>query len=204
MLVSEIRDEVALHLHDVDKAEISDANLLVMLNTAVRDARNSGWLIRLEDNESLEVAASTWEYSVPASFAYVEKLLLEEDISGTSVYIKQIPSAHWEVRLNGSVPVFTFKSDEFLVTGQNLKVVGQQRPTLYTVASETIDPGMESFLRERMLFYAFRYTGAGLSELARWRQSMATMAYQTSEGFLRRHPQEFRMLPSAVEVPGRG
>ena len=204
MLVSDLQDEVALHTHDIGKAEISAANLLVFINSAARDARNSGWLERLEDDESLEAAASTWEYDVPADFAYVEKLYIEETEENTDVYTNRIPEAHWEIRLNGSDPVFVFSSLQYLPAGKNIKVVGQKRPTIYTTAGQTIDLGMESFLRERVLFFAFRYLGAGLSELARWRQSMATTSWQLSEAFLRRHPQEFRALPSSQEVPGRG
>ena len=205
MLVSELVTEVALHCHDEGNAELSAANLFIMVNSAARDARHTaGWLIRLEDDETLEAAENDWEYDVPASFAYIEKLLIEETVNSSSVYTTEIPRHTYEVRLNGGVPVFAFSSLQFLQPGKNIKVIGQKRATIYTATSNTIDPGMESFLRERTLYFAFRYMAAGLSELAAWRRQMSIQCWQTSEAFLRRHPQEFRMMPSAIEVPGRG
>ena len=179
--------------------------MLTFIASAARDARHAaGWLIRLEDDESLTVVSNTYEYTIPASFAYISHLEMEEIISGTSVYVQEIPRSHWDITINAGVPAFKFNTITQLTVGRRLKVHGQQRPTIYTVGTQTLDAGMESFLRERALYFVFRYLGAGLSELARWRQQMAIQSWQTSEMFLRRHPQEFRALPNAIEVPGRG
>ena len=205
MLVSDLRDELALHAHDPSYGEISQAQMLTFIASAARDARHAGgWLVRLEDDESLTAASTTYEYAVPTGFAYISHLEIEETINGTAVYVNELPRSHWDVTLNGGVPVFKFNTITQLTPGKRIKVHGQQRPTIYTVATQTIDAGMESFIRERALYFVFRYLGAGLSELARWRQQMAIQSWQTSEMFLRRHPQEFRMLPNAIEVPGRG
>ena len=203
--MSELQTEVALHAHDPSNGELSAAQLLTFIASAARDARHAaGWLIRLEDDESLTVVSNTYEYTIPASFAYISHLEMEEIISGTSVYVQEIPRSHWDITINAGVPAFKFNTITQLTVGRRLKVHGQQRPTIYTVGTQTLDAGMESFLRERALYFVFRYLGAGLSELARWRQQMAIQSWQTSEMFLRRHPQEFRALPNAIEVPGRG
>lgn len=198
--------ELALHAHDVTNGELSPANWLSFIQSAARDARNNGWLIFIEDNETLTIASNAYEYAVPATFAYVDKLMVQETINGVSVFVREVPRHHYEIRYNtitGAGPVFSFSSVTELTPDRLLKVVGQARPTIYSAAGNTIDAGMESFLRERSLYFGFRFLGAGLSELARWRQQMSIQAWQTSEALLRRHPQEFRMHPSAMEVPSR-
>lgn len=203
MLVSDLATELALHAHDPNNAELSAANWLSFIASAARDARSSGWLIYIEDDETTTVAASDYQYSVPSTFAYVNKLLLEETIDGNSVYVQEIPRSHWEIRYDGSAAVFEFNTLTSLTVGKKIKVIGQKRPTIYTAQSDTIDVGMESFLRERALYFGFRYLAAGRSEYAQWRQTMSQQCWVTSEDFLRRHPQEFRMMPSATVVPGR-
>ena len=208
MIVQDLIDDAAIHAHDPDYGEIERTTWLAFVRSASRHARSSGWLIDLEDDETLEVAEDTWEYTVPQGFAYVSALYLEETINGTSVYVNEIPQAHWapdrKIRVNGSVPVFSFGTRSSLSVGDNIKVVGQKRPTVYTDLNQDIDPGMEGFLLERTLYYAFRYLGAGMSDLSRWRQQMSIQAFQSSEMLLARHPQEFRVQPSSISVPGRG
>lgn len=208
MLVSEMQTELALHAHDPLGGELNAANWLSFIQSAARDARSSGWLVYNEDNESITIASNTYEYAVPSGFAYVTRILVSETISGTAVYVREVPRSHYEIRYNTIAavagPAITFTTITELTPNQTLKVVGQARPTIYTAAGNTIDPGMEGFLRERALYYGFRFLGAGLSELARWRQQMSIQCWQTSEAMLRRHPQEFRMHPSAMEVPSRG
>lgn len=204
MQVRDLRDLCAAIIGDPSYGELTKATWMLFFAAAGMDARSAGWLLHAEDNESVTVVANTWEYTVPAGFAYIEGLILSETLNGTTVYIQTIPQSHWSIRLNGGVPVFTFSLQHYLVTGRNIKVVGQTRPTIYTDENETIDRGMESFIRERALMFAFRRLGIGLSELARWRQQMATQSWQTSQLFLQNHPQEFRMAPSALIVPGRG
>ena len=203
MLVSEMVTEVALHIHDPSNQEVTAAQLLTFIQSAARDCRSSGWLVFLEDDESLETTANTYEYTIPASFAYIESLWLEETINGVSTYTYMIPRGHYTITYNGSNPVFSFFTLTNLTVGRNIKVRGQQRPTIYTATGNTIDAGMEGFLRERVIYFALRYIGSGQSELARFRQQMAVFAFQSSEAMLKRHPQEFRVKPSSVVVPGR-
>lgn len=203
MLVSELQTELSLHTHDPNNGEISLVNWLNLINSAARDARNNGWYLPLEDNESLTIAANDFNYAVPATFAAVEKLLMSETSNSTTVYVHEIPAHHWEIRTDGGVPVFEFNTITQLTVDATIKVVGQKRPTIYTLTSETVDPGMESFLRERALYFGFRFLGAGLSELSRWRQDMSKQCWATSEAFLLKHPQEFRMRPDVRVVDGR-
>ena len=203
MLVRDIRDECAFAVHDPSLGEISKAQWILCFRSAGTDARTAGWLLPRENDESILVATTTWEVAVPAGFTYIDKIYREETVNGTSVYVDEIPQAHWEIRLNGGVPVIAFITQNQLEVDKHLKIVGQGRPTIYTDENQTIDGGMESFIRERALYFAFRFLGAGLSELARWRQQMSTQAWQSSERMLMNHPQEFRMNPSARLVLGR-
>ena len=203
MNVSDLITEIRMHVHDTNAGEISATNALIMVQSAARDARSNGWLIHTEDDESITCAANDWSYDVPMDFAYVQGLLIEEISNGSSIYVTGIPRSHWDIRLNGGQAVFEFNTLQYVEAGKKIKVIGQKRPTIYANVNEEIDPGMESFLRERVLFFAFRYTGAGISELAKWRQGMANVSWQISEAFLKRHPQEFRVWPSALLVPGR-
>lgn len=203
MDVLTLQTDCALMLHDAGLAEITSAQWVSFIRSASLDARNEGWYIYMEDDESLAVAMNTYEYNVPSTFCSVDKLLIEETISGIPVYVTEIPRPHYELRLNGGVPVFTFNTITQLVYGKHIKVVGQKRPTIYSSTADAVDAGMESFLRERALYFGFRYTGAGMSELAAWRRQMAVQAWQTSEAFLHRHPASFRQSPSGQIVPGR-
>lgn len=199
-----LRDDCALMVHDPEYNEITALQWMVFLRSASMDARNKGWLIDAEDDESLTAnPTSTYEYTVPNGFAYVDRLALGETASGTTIYTEDIPRNHWEIRLNGSVPVFVFATTTSLSPSSPIKVIGQKRPTMYTSPDEPVDGGMESFLRERALYYAFRYIGAGSSELAGWRRQMSGMSKDESDRMLTRHPQEFRMHPDARVVPGR-
>lgn len=204
MLVKDIRDLCATMCHDPSYGEISKAMWMQFITSAGMDARSAGWYLHAEDDESITVVANTWEYDVPAGFAYIEAILQESTVNGTSVYTDIVEKAYWDIRLNAGAPVITFDNLWVMDEGKKLKIIGQARPTVYTNENETIDRGMETFIRERALYFAFRFLGAGGSELARWRQQMSTQAWQTSEMFLQRHPQEFRMAPSARVVPGRG
>jgi hypothetical protein len=203
VILHELRDDCALMVHDPDYGELSKARWNAFLRSAAQDARSSGWFLHYEDDESLVVASNDFDYTVPDGFAYIDTIYLEETINGVSQYRTEIPQAHWEIRLDGGVPTIYFFTHSLLVVDKNLKIQGQARPTIYMNENEPIDGGMESFLRERAMYFAFRYLGAGLSELDRWRQQMSQQCWQTSEAMLARHPQEFRMRPNAREVPGR-
>lgn len=204
MDINTLRNDCAIMIHDPSFNEISEAQWLAFFRSAAQDARSAGWLLAWEDDETITITDTDYEYTVPQPFAYIEKLILGEVLNGTTVYLEEIPRPHYEIRLNGSVPVLSFNTITQLVVGNTLKVVGQKRPTLYTDAAQEVDGGMESFIRERALYFAFRFTGAGSSELATFRRNMATQCWQSSEMYLHRHPQEFRQRPSAMEVPGRG
>jgi hypothetical protein len=203
MELSDLIADCALMIGDPDYKQVQVGHWVRLAKQASYDLRNRDFYIQAEDNESLTVTAGQYEYGVPADFAYIRKIEMSDTIDSATVYLDTIPDMHWEPRLNGAVPVIKFHSISSLIVGRSLKVIGQKRPTLYNSPSQQIDPGMESYLRERMLYFAFRLTGAGVSDLARWRQQMSMQSYADSDKMASYHPQEFRMDPEARLVPGR-
>lgn len=179
------------------------------LGAAVQDAKNSGWLIVLEDDESLTWTANTYAYAVPASFAYVSELRVENTATSPSTWDEVVPDHFWEIRLDSSVPKFFIHRGFPIPSGKLMKVIGQKRPTLYSAGAtglaETVDPGFESFLRDRALAYAlsFQATASPDLEIDRSRIALMDRAMGRSEAMLARHPQENRVNPSAEHVPGR-
>ena len=205
MIVSDLYAELALHVHDVAYAEITAAQWVTFIASASRDARNKGWYVRLDDDESLTIADNDFDYDVPGSFARIGAIYQGESIDGATVYLRRVPDAHWVIRYDGAspVPVLHFHTLSSLESGAALKITGQRRPTIYTTGGQTIDAGMESFLRERAKYYALQFLAAGRSEYATWRQQMALLALQESEKFFKAHPAEFRAEPGSILVKGR-
>ena len=295
MTVDELRDELALLIHDPASAEVNRAQLLTFINTAARDARNSGWLLPIEHAESVELISTESEYDVPLNFAYIKELRTGDksldnastvdtgtqvaealDASETDVTVDDasifaindliqiddevmlitaintttnvltvergyfsttsathsdnasilrplsdmdyddiIPRAYWRLKqqsggsnttsaAKGSRAQVVFNSNYFSFTGGTpLQFVGQKRPSLYTEGTDTVDLGMESFLRERALFHTARYASAGGSEYSASRRQISNDALLLSESFLGKHPQEFRVEPSSTRIPGR-
>lgn len=202
MIVDELINMCALQVSDSDFKEFDKGKWLMCLNAASQDARNSGWLRHIDDDTSITIAASTYTYTVPDDFAYIYELRMEDTQNGTSAYTRQIPFLHWNIHTQTN-PVFFFNTITSLEVGKHIMVVGQGRPTIYTDLNQTVDAGFESFLRERTVAYACQILGGGISELSKWRQVLAGMKMNSSEVFLRRHPQEFRVMPGSVVVPGR-
>ena len=297
MLVSELIDEVSLHIHDPASAEVTRGQHLIFLNGATRDLTNSGWLLEIQHAENIELLDNNFEYDVPAGFAYVKELRLGDQTQGNAAtadsgvntdealdssetgidvedaaifnvndliqvdseimlvtaldsssaqetltvtrgyfsttaashdtasdilrpladttYDYVVPRAYWRDKLQsggrndttaalGSRPQFVFDSAYFSFTpGTPLQVVGQRRPTVYTQEADTLDAGMESFLRERTVVFAARFASLGGSAVANMRRVIGQEALALSEQFLRLHPQEFRVAPNSTRIKGR-
>ena len=202
--VLQLIDEIFEHIRPPDEIDVSIPRMLTYVNSAARDARNSGWLVHLEDDESLTFAQDTWEYAVPATFAYVKELRVENDTTSPSTWDEIIPDAYWAPpRIDAAVPKFFFIRPFMVPVGLKMKVVGQKRPTVYSLVTETVDTGMESFLRERAITYALSFIHSSMPELDAQRFAMWDRRRRDSELFLARHPQEFRARPSSWYVPSR-
>ena len=190
-LVTSISEQV----RDPGLVEVSQAQLITFLNDAAQDASGQGWLIWLADNTSLTFVPADFDYSVPASFAYIKDVE-----SPTAV----IPRQYWDLRLVSTTPTLLFSSF-FTIPAGAIKIVGYRRPTTnYAVTSETVDAGMEPFLRERASSFALEMMSAGLSELDRLRSTQAERHFRNSELLLQRRVSFLeRLVPNLRLVPGR-
>jgi hypothetical protein len=201
-LVSALQTNMALRLHDTANAEISAAQLITFLNMGVDDIKAAGWLIYLEESESLTEAANTYSFAVPAGFAYINKILRQNTSTNTYDYDLDVES--WRLALDGGVPTLFFDQRRYQPSpGARLKIVGQSRPASYTAGSDTVDTGLEAVLREAALYYAFQFDAAGRSEYAGWRQTETQLAYTRFQQMLSYGPQQFRMKPNSRYVPTR-
>ena len=202
MILRELRDQCALMVRDRSYREIDKEEWLLFFQSASLDARNGGWLVHVEDDETITLVNGTWDYEIPAPFVYITDIYLETRDSGVSRYLHRLDM--WKPRLDGGRPIISFFHDWHLDPGRKIKIVGQAKPKIYVDENESIDRGMESFLRERALYFAFTYLGADMSEFARWRQQMAMQRWQSSEAALMRRSPENRQMPNSILVPGRG
>lgn len=201
-LVSALQANMGLRLHDVAAAEVSASQQITFLNMAVDDIKSAGWLIYLEEDESLVEVANTYSFAVPADFAYINKILRQN--TSTSTYDYDLDVESWRLGLDGSAPTLFFDERRYQPSpGAKLKIVGQKRPTTYVLATETVDTGMESVLREGALYYAFQFVAAGRSEYASWRQVETQLAYARFQQLLSYAPQQFRQKPNSRYVPSR-
>lgn len=196
---------VALRVHDKNQAELLAADYLSFINLAIDDLVASGWLLPQTEDESIVLVDNDFDYDIPAGFAYIRRLYVADSDS-------QFPSEnevpHHQFRLSLDVagtPEIYFLPDSFdmLVSGRNVKIVGQKRPSQSVAGSATIEPGMEAFVRERAVSYAAEFLAAGVSELSQYRQRLAEVTWAKSEKMLGNHPMEFRVKPSSLYVPGR-
>lgn len=203
MDVSTLKKEVASHISDPAMRQVTGRQILSFLNSAARDAASRGIYIPLEEDESLELASNDYDYTVPSGFITIAEVWLE-NTTQAGLFDRLVPRYMWRLGLDAGVPVLRFNSDVFdIEAGKNLKLVGQKRPSTYTDDADTLDPGLESFLRERTISYSARYLARGGSNYSRQYATLAQESYATSELFLSSSPQEFRMRPDSRKVLGR-
>ncbi len=197
--ILDIQNGIALRARDSGLAEITSAQIILLINDAARDAASRGWLIPLSDNTSLTYVTATYNYTVPASFAYIRDLLDDGD---------EIPRHYWQMRLISSNPTIVFfgeAADILITTASVLTVVGYQKPTsTYSATGDTVDAGMEAFLRDRALAYVLDFMSAGTSELDTLRASTRERVFRDSEILLQnRQQEEERLVPTLRQVLGR-
>ena len=158
---------------------------------------------RLDNARTL--VADTYEYNVPAGYAYIRYMVVA-DSEGDYPDMNKIPNFAWRLALDDTDdPEIIFSKDIFdlLIAGRTVKIVGQKRPSQLITDDDSIVAGMESFVRERAIAYAGEALAATTDALAQPRLQAAQQAWARSEAMLARHPQEFRVKPSSVLVPGR-
>ncbi len=186
--------------------QVSIPQLLTFINDAALDLRNSGWLKILADDESIEFSNNDYDYDVPSSFAYIYELRVESTTISPSTFDEIIDRHFWRISEDvAGTPELVFHQAFPIPNGKKLKVMGQERPSLYTAITDTIDAGMESYIRESAAASALEYMASARPdvEFERSRFVLAQAARATAFRFLALQPQRFRMFPNSEYVPTR-
>jgi hypothetical protein len=204
LTVDELRDEIAHHIQDPASQLLNRQQLLEMINSAAWDAAAEGWVLETQD-ESLTLASNDYEYDVPAGLAYIHEIWAES-VAAAGTYPTFIPWYQWEIVVDASgTPAIHFSRESYTpVVSIDLRLKGQTRPTSeYSEGSDEIDPGMESFIRERAITYAARNLSSHGGAHAQQYAQMEQIAMAASESLLQQQAEFFRPKRYARAVPGR-
>ncbi len=202
--IDELRDEIGHHIQDPAHRLVNRDQLLEFINSAAWDAAASNIVLPIEENESITLNTNTFDYGVPSSFAYIHEIW-QESSSGAGTYTDFIPWNRWQLAFDDASPVIRFSREFFTVVNDiDLKVKGHSRPTSeYSSAEDTIDAGLESFIRERAVAYAARYMARNSGTQAQQYAQLVQEAFQTSENFLQFQEGFFRPNIYSRAVPSR-
>jgi hypothetical protein len=198
-----IKDDVSLRCHDPSKLELTDVQYGLIVNQAIDDLSAEQIVLPLAEDETTILSAAVYDYTVPASFSWVKELRQESAV-GSGKYPTVIHPSLWRLTIEtATTAVIKFDENEFaIIVGAHIKVIGQKRvPQLAGTA--TVEPGLESFIRERAIGYAADILAGSTSELSVWRRSLVQECWQRSNLMLARLPREYRPAPDTKRVPGR-
>ena len=200
MTVDELITDIGHHLQDPSHAVVNAIQIVGFINDAAHDAANEGWVLKMDDDESVTITSGTFEYAVPEDFVYIYELRDQSNFTDLNI----IPVSYWKIE-NGVTPVIRFSRDLYdSTTGAGtLQIKGHKRPKQDYTDSDSIDAGMESFLRERALSYAARNVSKGSSGRAQTYVRMAETTWLRSESLMEDQQDLFRPLAYAQRVYGR-
>ncbi len=200
--VLDIIDSVKARMREDDRIEVSFAQMISFINDAAQDLIASGWVIQDMD-EALTFATGTYEYTAPSTLAFIHEIRVENTADTPSTWDEIVPLHLWRIG-EFDTPMLIFHKGFPIPDGKVMRILGQTRPSLYTVTGDTIDAGMEPYIREAALASALSFQSAAIPELeqSRSRFALAGEARQRAEQFLSRSPQRFRQFPNARYVPG--
>lgn len=164
---------------------------------------NEGWLLPTQD-ESLTTSASDYEYDVPAGLVYIHEIW-QESATGVGTYPTFVPWHQWEIVEDASgTPAIHFSRESYTpVATLDIRLKGHTRPTTLYASGDTLDTGMESFIRERSIAYAARYMARQGGGHAQSAAQLAQEAMVTSESLLQQQGEFFRPKRYSRAVPGR-
>ena len=200
LTIVELQDEIGNHLQDPAHFLLNTQQLLEFINSSAWDAANGDWLLPKSD-ESLETAASTFEYAVPSGFEYVHDVWLES--STANQFDERILRNQWKIGLVSTTATLIFDSVLFTITAtRNLKLDGHARPSTEYADTGSIDVGLEAFIRERAVAYAARNLSAHGGQHSEKYSRMGNEAYQTSADMLANRPEQYRLHFRSRYVPG--
>lgn len=203
LTVNTLRDRVAHHIQDPSHSLVNRDQLLAFLNSAAQDVSNEGWLLPTQD-ESLTIGSADYEYDVPSGLVYIHEIW-QESATGAGTYPTFVPWHQWEIVVDASsTPAIHFSRDSYTITASiDLRLKGHTRPTTLYADGDTLDTGMESFLRERTIEYAARYMARHGGAHAQMAAQLSQEAHVISESLLQQQGEFFRPKRYSRVVPGR-
>ncbi|KKL24763.1 hypothetical protein LCGC14_2412080 [marine sediment metagenome] len=202
LTIIELRTEMGHHLQDAAHTLLNTAQLLSFINSAAWDAAAEGWLLDTQD-ESITLSASDYEYNVPAGIAYIHEIWTEA-AAEAGTYPTFVPWHQWEIVLDtADTPAIHFSRESFTPTALDVRLKGQTRPTSEYGAGDSIDTGMESFIRERAVSYAARNLSRQGGPHSQMYAALSEAAMVKSEALLQQNAEFFRPKAYSRAVPGR-
>lgn len=201
--ILDIVDEILDQIRGPDDLAIDIPKIQSYINSAAREASSSGWVLPIEEDESLTFSANTYEYTVPSGFAYIYELRVEDDTTTPSTWNEIIEKHLWRVGYDESVDKIFFHRAYVLPVDKSLKVVGQKRLSTYSSLSDSVDVGPEAFLRARAMASALGFVHSAGEGLDAQRFGMWQQHRRDAELLLSRQPMLLRVKPDSVWVPGR-
>ncbi len=78
---NELREQCAYAVGDPFMERVNRDHIAGFINSAARDLRNSGWLVRMQAVESVQLLSDNYEYDVPLRFAYIKELRIGDTSS---------------------------------------------------------------------------------------------------------------------------
>ena len=196
--VQTLIDSIEIQIRDFDNSEMTAARLLILIADASREAGSSGWVRPVEID--VDDPDTDLKVAVGSGIDWIKDLRGRNNADRTEV----IERHYWRLAMDGTDPALYFEAEwttRYSLT--DLAAEGWIRPTVYTALGNTVDPGMEAFLRTRAAAHALRTMSSGGSELDRIRAQQSEMRMRDSQVFLDNVPEQYRLAPRARHVPGR-
>ncbi len=204
LTIDELLDEISVHIQDPAYYLLNRAQLLETINSAAWDASAEGLVLSTVD-ESLTIAAADFEYDVPSGISYIYEIWTEA-VAAAGTYPTWVPWHQWELILDASGdPAILFSRESYTpVADIDVRLKAHTRPTTeYSSVTDVIDPGMESFLRERAVVYAARNLARKGDTSAQQYAQLEQTAMENSMRFMEQQGEFFRPRRYARAVPGR-
>lgn len=102
MTYAEMKKRVAMRVQDPLMKIMEDAEYGECVNDAIQDLNACGWLLSIDEDTSITLEEDVWAYDVPADFAYIESILLEDITCDPSTFDTVIIKEHWRLGYDDS------------------------------------------------------------------------------------------------------
>lgn len=189
---------------DAKDGDIEENAMLGLCRLAVRDIIGAGALIDLDEAE-ITLAATTWEYSVPANFVYVQYLAYEDNTEAVSTYDEGVPRLHYGFRTDSGTPKVFFNRGMFdLRIDKKVRFFGQGRPSVPTALTDTVDSEVDGLVQNvlearflsRLSQAGMQQGGVGIDRANQRRELKVAVDNALSHA-------DFRVRPGSTRIRGR-